>query len=219
MVYLLLIVMLVFRGDLMENQLFLAFDRIVFSLFFAFVILEQNNSTNSVFKIGNSKILSSLGKYTYSLYCLHMIGITAGKEIIKVVGWDDTLFGVLVVQTVISMFISLILAFVSYEFYEKYFLKLKEKWTPVKNLIIKKEKFPLFTSSYDWESLSTSKEDKIYTQSFKFDAAVMEALVKQFNYVSANDTIWGTYNDERFLIAKAPGIFKNLGAKKDLRLN
>jgi peptidoglycan/LPS O-acetylase OafA/YrhL len=207
--YLVGFTLIIFRSTLLQFSIFILFEELICCLFFAFIILEQNYSNNSIFKLSKNKMLSSLGKYTYGLYCLHMIAITGSKEVCKMFNMDRSLFGVIFVQTFLSLFLSMVMAYISYEFFEKYFLSLKEKFYAVKHAIIEKEKYSIFSECYNWDLLNTSQRTEIYAQSFKFDRNIMNALLNQFNYVDVlqNDTIWGYLSDKKIFIAKAPGIF------------
>ncbi|HYG37904.1 MAG TPA: acyltransferase [Cytophagales bacterium] len=118
-----------FKDDIMNTHTLIAISALIISLFFAFIILEQNYSDHSFFKLKNNKIISSMGKYTYGLYCLHMIGIAVAKEICTYLNINNTLFGVLFWQTLLSLTLSMLMSYVSYEFYEKPFLKLKGKFS------------------------------------------------------------------------------------------
>jgi len=128
LIYLLGIGFFFLRKEISNTDFFLAAERLIISFFFAFTIAEQNYAHRSPFKMGQNKLFTFWGKYTYGLYCLHFIGITTAKQICKLIGVDDTLIGVMVWQTLLSLAISMLLSFISYEYYEKYFLKLKGKY-------------------------------------------------------------------------------------------
>lgn len=106
-------------------------SRFVNTLFFAFIILEQNYSTRSFYKFSSNKPLSVMGKYTYGLYLLHPIAIRFTEIIVnkgfKIPVYDGSSYYVL--QTTVSIIISIIMSYLSYEFFEKQFLKLKGKYT------------------------------------------------------------------------------------------
>ena len=101
---------------------------LIYSLFFAFFILEQNYSDRSFFKMSRFRLLTSMGKYTYGLYAYHMIFITifmifipryinpAGNYLIYFSIWAGALL------------LSFIFAKLSYAYMERPFLKLKEKF-------------------------------------------------------------------------------------------
>ncbi|HWJ25773.1 MAG TPA: acyltransferase, partial [Flavisolibacter sp.] len=118
----------------------LAFDRLVISLFFALIIVEQNYSANSYFKMKNLVGPSLMGQYTYGLYCLSPIGILSAHIVLSKLGWNNTLVGLIVLEGVLSLAVTIFLAVFSYHFIEKRFLELKERFAVVKTMpIVKKE--------------------------------------------------------------------------------
>ncbi|AYB31652.1 acyltransferase family protein [Chryseolinea soli] len=104
-------------------------DSTVVSLFFGFVIVDQNFAKRSFYKFGDHKLLSSLGKYSYSLYLLHPIGIQASILIFRFSKLDPLagfFYGVL--YALIALIASMALSMLSYRFIESYFLNLRKKF-------------------------------------------------------------------------------------------
>jgi peptidoglycan/LPS O-acetylase OafA/YrhL len=122
--YLLGIAIVVFRAELFSGSL-LPLQRLVLSLVFGFVILEQNFATRSLFKVGAWRRLSVLGRYTYGLYCLHPLGIIAGVTALGVWGVQGEPWAVLGVQLPIALAVTLILAWASFHLLEQPFLGLR----------------------------------------------------------------------------------------------
>jgi peptidoglycan/LPS O-acetylase OafA/YrhL len=108
------------------NATLLVFYNVFVSLFFGFIILEQTFCLNSLFKVGRIKALDYLGKISFGLYLLHPIGIYITDLIITPNSFS---FAKFFSQLVISFGVSILLAYLSYNYFEKYFLKLKEKFT------------------------------------------------------------------------------------------
>jgi peptidoglycan/LPS O-acetylase OafA/YrhL len=103
-------------------------SRIVFTLYFAFIILEQNYSENSLFKIGHSSGLSRLGKYTYALYLLHPVGIQASILIFRFLRSDpDQNFLNGLLYAGISFVSTMALSYISYHYFEVLFLRLRKR--------------------------------------------------------------------------------------------
>lgn len=109
-----------------------ATQRLMRSAIFVLIILEQNYATNSWFKIKNARWLTYWGTYTYGLYCLHPIvleGLMYGSDYLRLAPSA--------LNTVLRVFISLPLsaglAWLSYTYWEKPFLRLKTRrqLTPV----------------------------------------------------------------------------------------
>lgn len=114
-----------------ENALLIAFERLFISILFAFVILEQCFGANSFFKMSNFKLFTKLGTYTYGLYCLHPIAILISNKSLEYFGLNNTISGVIFLETPISFVITVLLAFISYHYFERYFLILKSKFARI----------------------------------------------------------------------------------------
>jgi peptidoglycan/LPS O-acetylase OafA/YrhL len=106
----------------------LVIERFVFSLFFAFVIVEQNLSINSFYKISNNKFLSKWGNYTYGLYCLHTTAMFITNLVAKRILKNDNQLLIMILDYIIGLPLVMILAYLSYSFFEAPFLKLKNKF-------------------------------------------------------------------------------------------
>jgi peptidoglycan/LPS O-acetylase OafA/YrhL len=72
--------------------------------------------------------MSKLGIYTYGLYCLHLLGFLVADIAITKAGFNKTTFAVAIVGVVIAFFISIVISLASYHLYEKWFLRLKDKF-------------------------------------------------------------------------------------------
>jgi peptidoglycan/LPS O-acetylase OafA/YrhL len=113
---------------------FTALGRLFNCIVFAFVIAEQCFSEKSFFNMSNNRFASKWGKYTYGLYLLHITGILLASDIagycfpgLKM----DNFFKELVFR-LFALFVAMLISYVSYEFYEKQFLKLKERFAIIK---------------------------------------------------------------------------------------
>jgi peptidoglycan/LPS O-acetylase OafA/YrhL len=109
-----------------------AFSRLLHTLIFALVIVEQSYAENSFFKFGRWPALSAMGKYSYSLYMLHPIGIQFAIVLFRYLQLDrasETAMSLLYV--LVALIPSMLLSFLSYHYIERYFLNLKKKFYPV----------------------------------------------------------------------------------------
>ena len=88
----------------------------LFSMLILFTLGEKN-----VLKISDNTWMAHLGKYTYGLYMIHTIVIVLFLKIGAKLDWNVYLI------TIVSLIITIILAFLSYHLFEKQFLKLKKK--------------------------------------------------------------------------------------------
>jgi peptidoglycan/LPS O-acetylase OafA/YrhL len=73
-IYFIMFGMVLFQDFLFTSSTFFV-SLLLFQLFGAFVLLEQNFSDHSFFKTGKSKLLTSLGKYAYGFFCYHIFSL------------------------------------------------------------------------------------------------------------------------------------------------
>jgi len=129
LIYFAFIIFFLFRSKISEISLIiLIFERLFISFLILLIILEQNYSKNSLFKLSKLKKISKLGKVTYGLYCLHFIGILIALKITDLFNLNNELWQVLILETSLALLISIIISKLSFFYYEKPFLKLKDKY-------------------------------------------------------------------------------------------
>jgi peptidoglycan/LPS O-acetylase OafA/YrhL len=107
---------------------YLVFDRLVLALFCAFVLLEQNYAQYSLFKASQLRFPTYWGTYTYGLYCLHFLALLAAYQILHRLHLNDTVVGAVFGDNALGLLIALALSWASFNWYEKPFLKLKERF-------------------------------------------------------------------------------------------
>jgi peptidoglycan/LPS O-acetylase OafA/YrhL len=149
LIYAVATILFFFRQHIFDGNIYLlAIDRLVTSLAFLAIILEQNFCRNSFFKLGSLRFFSRFGKYTYGLYCFHMIGILTAATVLIRMGLDKSIWQVFFLEGTLSLALTMGLAYFSYHYYEKPWLKLKEKFArintqqPEKALSIQEELKP-----------------------------------------------------------------------------
>ncbi|MBL0256264.1 MAG: acyltransferase [Bacteroidetes bacterium] len=129
-IYFLFIVIYLFRLPLLKEIFAIRiFDRLIVSIVLVFILLEQTYSENSFFKLSNLKTISGLGVITYGLYCFHFVGILIALTITRLLGINNQLWQVLVLETILGLAITIGISKLSYVYFEKYFLNLKEKFS------------------------------------------------------------------------------------------
>jgi len=129
LIYLSGICLILMRHDLIgHHPALVILERVVLSIFFAFIIAEQNWAQNSPVKFSSIKGLSSLGKITYGLYCLHFIGILCATQVANRLHLEDTWWRLIFFDTTLGLGASLLIAALSYRFYERPFLKMKKRF-------------------------------------------------------------------------------------------
>jgi peptidoglycan/LPS O-acetylase OafA/YrhL len=103
--------------------------RVLSAVFFAFIILEQNFSRRSFYKLRNSAFMTSLGKYTYSFYLIHSIGIQVAIISFRFLDWhrEDAVFYALL-YVLIAFVTTMLLSLISYRYVESFFLGMKHRF-------------------------------------------------------------------------------------------
>jgi peptidoglycan/LPS O-acetylase OafA/YrhL len=107
-----------------------AFEPMLFSFVFAFIIGEQHYSDHSFFRFGKLKLMSEFGKYSYGMYIWHLV-------VIWLVFFAFQLFHlqpdvdnpwVFLAQIILCFTITLFVAKLSYHIIEAPFLKLRNRF-------------------------------------------------------------------------------------------
>jgi peptidoglycan/LPS O-acetylase OafA/YrhL len=102
--------------------------RFMVVLIFALVIVEQNFADHSLFKLSRFKWLTTGGKFSYSFYLLHPIGIQliiVFFRALHIERGDSLMAGVS--YALLALLASLALSVLSYHLIEKYFLELRRR--------------------------------------------------------------------------------------------
>jgi peptidoglycan/LPS O-acetylase OafA/YrhL len=128
LIYAVGILLIVFNYKIFITPALKVIERYIYSIFFAFIIAEQNYARHSFYKIANNRFLSKWGNYTYGLYCLHTIGLLVSlilsEKIVKITNPWLTMG----INFTVGLCLSMLLAYISYTYFEKPFLKLKSKF-------------------------------------------------------------------------------------------
>jgi len=112
------------------HPMFLVFGRLLQSLFFAYVILDQNFNLQTKWKLSNNKFISFWGKYTYGLYLWHAFVLMIVNIVVhKLLHFPSDNVIVHIAVAVIGLVFSLVVSYYCYHWYEARFLKLKDKFS------------------------------------------------------------------------------------------
>ena len=131
-IYFVFIILIIFYFRLFINPFSVIVEKIVFALFFAFVILEQSFSKNSLFKLGKIKWMNYLGQLSLGLYCFHGLVLTLALPLLKENGLTETAFQVFFQNPVIILIVTLLISIISYELVEKRIHGLRRHFYPPK---------------------------------------------------------------------------------------
>ena len=129
MVYSILMVALLF-GVGWLNHFYL--NDVFYSIIFIVVLLNLASNKKSIFNLEN-KVLNWLGKISYGLYMYHVIAIVFSIKIVQSIFDNDKSFVFHGVIFILSFLFTIFLSAISYEFFERKFLLLKNKFSFIKS--------------------------------------------------------------------------------------
>lgn len=126
---LLIIVLLVYvTPDFLQDGMYL-----VYSVLFLIIILNVSSNPDSVIKLEN-KLFIMLGNISYGIYMYHLIVIAFVINMVSYLGIkiNDSIGS----QTIIyssTILLTILISWLSYRYFEKWFLNLKHKFTIIKS--------------------------------------------------------------------------------------
>jgi len=133
LIYAVGLLLVIFHARVFALSILPAIERLVLSLFYVFILLEQNYCDRSLFKMSRLRPISKLGTYTYGLYLLHPVAILVVNGSLRMLEIDTRgILGGLLLGTV-GLFASIGLSAGSHHFYERKFLALKERFAHIKS--------------------------------------------------------------------------------------
>ncbi len=118
---------------ILTNSFYFAVRPLLISLFFCFILFEQIFIVNKLIHWGRIKFIEKCGKYTYGLYCLHMIGILVGFHLSKLLKVETNIYWVITGELLLSLSISMLFSYLSYNYLEKPFLSIKKRFAKIEN--------------------------------------------------------------------------------------
>jgi peptidoglycan/LPS O-acetylase OafA/YrhL len=118
---------LIFRHLLFDFAYGFFVKKILSVLFFTFIILDQNYHKRKRWKLIGSPFISKWGKYTYGLYLLHPIALLIMGKLFVIGHFSKESLYMTTIYAASGLIISFILAYISYHYFEKYFLKQKAR--------------------------------------------------------------------------------------------
>lgn len=129
LIYLSFFILFFFRRQLLfQHPVIEIFERSIIAANILFIILEQNFSKNSLFKLSRLTRISKLGTISYGLYCLHFIGILIAINLSQKLQLNKSIWTIIFVETPAALVITIAISKFSFAFYERPFLRLKEKF-------------------------------------------------------------------------------------------
>jgi peptidoglycan/LPS O-acetylase OafA/YrhL len=108
-----------------------ALVRILFAIYFAFIIVHQVYGQHSFLKLSNFKFMTSMGKYTYGMYLLHPVALLSIDILMRVTHFRRDTFSTELLFAVSTFLLTIAISYASYHLYEKHFLKLKKRFSVI----------------------------------------------------------------------------------------
>lgn len=118
---------LIFAGLFYGNLILSVTNAILIPAIIGFTIIEQTFGSNSIFKLRNRKIMTYFGKLSYGSYMFHILVIDL--YIFGTAVWQLNLTGFTkLIFPFVAFIITLILAHLSYKYFEKPFLRFRREF-------------------------------------------------------------------------------------------
>lgn len=124
-IYALFIILTLFYFQLFTSRITVSIEKIIFGLLFCFIILEQSYSKNSFIKLGGNKVINYLGQLSLGLYIYHGLILTVFVYFTKNNSSQSSYMQVFVYQPILILLLTIFLAIISYEVFEKRIYKLR----------------------------------------------------------------------------------------------
>ena len=130
LVYLFFIVLTIGYFEWFQTPFMVVFEKLVFGLLFAFVILEQSFAKHSLFKLGRLKRISFLGQLSLGLYCIHGIVLTIAMFFLKSHGFASHQWQVFLVNPLLILSITIGISRLSFSFFENPIHQFRKRFYP-----------------------------------------------------------------------------------------
>lgn len=136
--YLGFIVFILFKNKIsaqlnwMPVDVFEVVEKIAIALTLGYFIFEQNFNSNSVLKAAKMKFMNFPGKIVLSLYIYMPLGIVLSFLAMGFMADKETEVIALVIRPLLALFITLVIAALSYEYLEKKFVRLRKIYNPTR---------------------------------------------------------------------------------------
>lgn len=105
-------------------------ERLIFGIIALLVILDLNYNPRTIIPFYKYKTISYFGKISYGLYAYHFIAILVVTTLTRILGINTAIWEVLILETLLALMLTILIAHVSFNFIETPFLNLKKKFTP-----------------------------------------------------------------------------------------
>jgi len=122
-IYCLGLISIFFNREIFTEMFGLVYlKKIIPTLFFVFILLEQSFSKHSLFKMRHLNWFQYLGKISYGIYLLHMVAIHFVLGLVSFMPIPVPL------QIILVLVVTILFSHLSYHYFEAFFLRLKHKF-------------------------------------------------------------------------------------------
>jgi peptidoglycan/LPS O-acetylase OafA/YrhL len=128
MIYILALVSFIWYNNLFTYSITIIFERIIYAFFFCFVIADLAFSKTPTFNLEKSKFMNYFGQLSFGLYCYHGIVMTMVFYFFEKYELTENPIFVFGVTPIILFLLTLVMAHLSYRFFEKPIVLLKRKF-------------------------------------------------------------------------------------------
>lgn len=126
--YILFIFNLAFYKQIYRSDVMTVLERLSETLFFSFIIFEQTFCEKHLFQLGKIPYLNYLGRISYGLFCYHGLVILAYQQLTQNISWCNSPFAVFLINPIAIFAVTIIMAALSYQYFEKPLMSLRHKY-------------------------------------------------------------------------------------------
>lgn len=127
-IYVLTLVMVLFYHPIFDSTLATIAERMILGIAFGHIIFDQAFAENKAFNLSSIPGFVWLGKRAFGLYCFHQVGLLASVHLFQAMGWVTSPLQYLLLLPLSAFVITVWIAALSYRFFERPFLNLKQKF-------------------------------------------------------------------------------------------
>lgn len=104
------------------------FSKVILCSLFALLIIDWTSNKRSIINFNENALISKLGRVSYGLYCYHAIVITMISILVSRLEIPQSGYIIFFIQPFLVLVISSIVSYLSYQYFELIFLKLKKRF-------------------------------------------------------------------------------------------
>jgi peptidoglycan/LPS O-acetylase OafA/YrhL len=123
------LLLILYKYDIFISQQLVIFKRVIIGLIFGWILIDQCFNERCLLPVSKMKFATSLGRYTYGLYCLHTIALLIVVTILSIFDLDQHAWQLWVLQVPLALGLSILMSYISYWCFESPFLNIKKRFS------------------------------------------------------------------------------------------